>query len=57
MDFIEQLPLLEGFTDILIIVDRLTKQAIFISTVRTIDAAGLAELFIKYIFTKHGAPL
>jgi len=56
MDFIEQLPPLEGYTDILVVVDRLTKQAIFTPTVRTIDARGLAELFIRNVFAKHRIP-
>ena len=56
MDFIEQLPPLEGYTDILVVVDRLTKQAIFTPTVQTIDARGLAELFIRNVFAKHRVP-
>jgi len=56
MDFIEQLPLSEGYTDILVVVDRLTKQATFIPTTRTIDATKLAQLFIEHVFAKHGAP-
>jgi len=56
MDFIEQLPPSEGYTDILVVVDRLTKQAIFIPTVRSINAVLLAELFIKHVFLKHGVP-
>jgi len=56
MDFIEQLPLSEGHTDILVVVDRLTKQVIFIPTVRSINTVLLAELFIKHIFSKHGVP-
>jgi len=32
MDFIEQLPLSEGYTDILVIIDQMTKQATFIPT-------------------------
>jgi len=53
MDFIKQLPPLEGYTNILVIMDRLTKQAIFIPTTRTIDTTKLAQLFIKHIFAKH----
>ena len=56
MDFIEQLPPSEGHTDILVVVDRLTKQAVFIPTVRSIDTVLLAELFIKHVFSKHGVP-
>jgi len=46
MDFIEQLPESLGYTDILVVVDRLTKQAIFIPTQRSIDAVRLAEIFV-----------
>lgn len=56
MDFIEQLPLSNGYTDILVIVDWLTKQAIFIPTIRSIDATGLAQLFIKNVFSKRSTP-
>ena len=56
MDFIEQLPPSGGYTDILVVVDRLTKQALFIPTIRSLDATMLAELFIKHIFSKHGVP-
>jgi len=56
MDFIEQLPLSNGYTDILVIVDWLTKQAIFIPTTRSIDATGLAQLFIENVFSKYGTP-
>src|SRR5260221_1424868 len=42
MDFIEQLPASEGFTVILVIVDRLTKQSLFIPTHNTVDAPQLA---------------
>jgi len=56
MDFIEQLPLSEGYTDILVVVDWLTKQAIFIPTTRTINASQLAQLFIGHVFSKHSTP-
>jgi len=56
MDFIEQLPLLEGYMDILVVVDWLTKQTLFIPTIRSLDATMLAELFIKHIFSKHKVP-
>jgi len=54
MDFIEQLSEFQGFTDISVVVDCLTKQAIFISTKRSINTAKLAKVFIRDIFFKHG---
>jgi len=54
MDFIKQLPESEGFTDILVVVDHLTKQTIFVSTYKTLDAKELAILFMIHIFLKHG---
>jgi len=56
MDFIEKLPLSSGFDTILVIVDWLTKQAIFISAHDTITSADLAHLFVLYVFSKHGIP-
>src|SRR5258706_2752914 len=56
MDFIKQLPTLEGFTAILVIVDRLTKQSLFIPTHDMVDAPQLARLFLTHVFSKHGAP-
>src|SRR5258707_1274842 len=56
MDFIEQLPALEGFTAILVIVDRLTKQSLFIPTHDTVDAPQIARLFLTHVFSKHGTP-
>jgi len=49
MDFIEQLSPSGGYTDILVVVDQLTKQALFIPTIRSLDATMLAELFIKHV--------
>src|SRR5258707_5894024 len=42
MDFIKQLPASEGFTAILVIMDRLTKQSLFILTHDTVDTPQLA---------------
>ena len=56
MDFIEKLPPSLGYTAILVIVDRLSKQGIFIPTHDTIDAAELANLFVLHVFSKHGVP-
>jgi len=53
MDFIEKLPSSSSFDTILVIVDRLSKQAIFIPTHDTITLAELACLFVIHIFSKH----
>ena len=54
MDFIKQLPPSRGYTDILVIVDQLTKQAIFVPTYNSINAQTLADLSILHVFSKHG---
>src|SRR5260221_1527411 len=54
MDFIEQLPVSEEFTVILVIVDRLTKQSLFIPTHDMADAPQLAQMFLTHVFSKHG---
>jgi len=54
MDFIEKLPSSSGFDTILVIVDHLSKQALFIPTHDTITSAELARLFIIHVFSKHG---
>ena len=56
MDLIEQLPDSSRYTTILVIVDWLTKQSIFIPTHNTLLAPELAELFLLHVFSKHGVP-
>ena len=56
MDFIEKLPPSSGFDTILVIVDRLSKQSIFIPTHDTITSTELAKLFVIHVFSKHGVP-
>lgn len=56
MDFIEQLPASDGYTAILLVVDRASKQSIFIPTYDTITSKQLAELFVIHVFSKHGVP-
>jgi len=48
------LPSHDNYMDILVVVDWLTKQVLFILTIRSLDAVILAKLFIKHIFSKHG---
>ena len=54
MDFIEQLPESSGFTAILVVVDRFTKQGIFIPTTNEVNSVELACLFVLHVFSKHG---
>src|SRR6266581_9554069 len=56
MDFIEQLPSSSGFTSILVIMDHLSKQCIFIPTHDTVTLPELAKLFLLNVFSKHGVP-
>ena len=56
MDFIETLPTSDGSNSILVIVDRFTKQGIFILTVVHCTSEDLVTLFILHVFSKHGVP-
>ena len=56
MDFIEGLPLSEGYDTILVIVYHLLKMGLFIPTVQEIDAKDLTMIFLVHIFSKHGTP-
>jgi len=56
MDFIEKLPTSSDFTAILVIIDHLSKQAVFIPTTDECNTRELAHLFLINIFSKHGIP-
>src|SRR5882672_10211816 len=56
MDFIPELPLYDGFNNILIIVDKLTKYGIFILTTTTITEVRTTKLFFHNIISKFGIP-
>src|SRR5467141_4969273 len=56
MDFIEQLPLSSAFTAILVVVDHLSKQVIFIPTDDKVNTPKLAKLFVTHVFSKNGVP-
>ena len=53
MDFIKKLLSSSGFDTILVIVDQLTKQIIFISAHNTIISSDLVYLFVLHIFSKY----
>ena len=54
MDFIEQLPASEDFSAILVVIDCLTKQVIFIPSHDTMNTPQVVELFLTHVFSKHG---
>src|SRR5882724_8423608 len=56
MDFTEKLPPSSSYTSILVIVDGLSKQSLFILTHNTITSPQLAQLFVLHVFSKHGVP-
>jgi len=56
MDFIKKFLSSSGFNIILVIVDQLTKQAIFIPAHDTITSTDLACLFVLHVFSKHDIP-
>ncbi|KIN98833.1 hypothetical protein M404DRAFT_30984 [Pisolithus tinctorius Marx 270] len=56
MDFIEHLPNSAGYSAILVVVDCLSKQTMFIPTHDSITSTDLAKLFLTHIFSKHGVP-
>ena len=56
MDFIKKLLSSSRFNTILVIVDWLTKQAIFISAYDTIMSVDLAHLFVLHVFSKYSIP-
>ena len=55
MDFIKKLPKSDGSDMILVIIDHLTKQLIFIPIIKTMSPM-LAKLFVLHVFSKHGVP-
>ncbi len=57
MDFIKQLPDSKGFSTILVIIDCLTKQVIFIPSHNMVDAPQVAQLFLIHVFSKHRVPV
>ena len=57
MDFIPELPTTKsGHDNVLVIVDKLTKFAIFVPTVTTIKEQECAKLVFDNVFTKYGLP-
>lgn len=56
VDFIDQLPLSDGYDAIMVVVDRRTKLAHFEPVTTNITTEELIKLFTKMVFSKHGMP-
>ena len=56
MDFIPELPECEGCDNVLVIVDKLMKYAIFIPMTTTITEKGTAKLFFQHVISQYGIP-
>ena len=56
MDLILELPECEGYDNVLVIVDKLTKYAIFIPTTTTITERETTELFFQHVISQYGIP-
>jgi hypothetical protein len=56
VDFIVELPESHGYDAIMCVIDSLTKRVHFIPTHTTINAEGMALLFLKEVWKHHGTP-
>jgi hypothetical protein len=55
IDFIIDLPSSNGFTNIIVVVDRFMKMRYMIP-IKSINAISVAEYFVKYIFKLYRLP-
>lgn len=56
MDFIPELPLSNGYDNVLVIVDKFTKYSIFIPCTTSITEDKTAKLFFKHVIAHFGIP-
>ena len=56
MDFIPELPISEGFDNVLVVVDKLTKYGMFIPCHTTINEKETAKLIFKHVICEYGIP-
>ena len=56
LDWITDLPPSHYHDAVLVVVDRLTKQALFIPTTKSMAAPDVATLFVQHVVRVHGLP-
>ena len=56
IDFVMELLESNGKDAIMVVIDSVTKQSHFISTVTTLSATGTAQLYLRHIRKNHGLP-
>ena len=56
MDFVTGLQWSQGRNTIWVVIEHLTKVRHFVPCRKSIDAAGLADLFIEHVFRLYGLP-
>lgn len=56
-DFVSEFPETQrGHNSVLVVVEKLSKRAIFIPTKKSITTPDVIRLFVDYVFSKHGIP-
>ncbi|KIN99403.1 hypothetical protein M404DRAFT_30463 [Pisolithus tinctorius Marx 270] len=55
VDFME-LPEAQGFNNVMVVVDRFSKEVVFAPTVKEVSSLQTAELFRDHVWTQHGLP-
>jgi hypothetical protein len=56
VDFIGALPESEGYTQIIVVVDRFSKMAHFIALAETATTKDAVQAFLKEVWKLHGLP-
>lgn len=56
MDFVPDLPPSDSYNNVFVIVDKLTKYAIFLPTTTNVDEVETAKMFYKAVYLPYGMP-